>query len=62
MSCDNWDFWGNNIASVAMANQVNLLLDSFGLFDIIFAYIKNEGFNLNTLISVLTSVVPCFAL
>jgi hypothetical protein len=62
MSCDNWDFWGNNIASVAMANQVNLLLDSFGLLDKIITYIKNEGFNLNTLISVLTSVVSCFAL
>ncbi len=41
----------HNTVSPTMANQVKFLLDSFGLFDKIIAYIKHEGFNLNILTS-----------
>jgi hypothetical protein len=33
------------------------LLDSFGLLDKVITYVKDEGFNLNTLTNALTSVV-----
>jgi hypothetical protein len=36
-------------------------LDSFGLLDKVIAYVKNEGFNLNILISTLTYIVSYFA-
>jgi hypothetical protein len=42
-----------------MANQVKVLLDSFGLFDKVIAYVKDEGSNLGTLTSALTNVVTC---
>jgi hypothetical protein len=45
----------HNIASVAMVNQVKVLLDSFALFDKIIVYIKDEKFNISTL----TSMVSC---
>jgi hypothetical protein len=48
----------HNTTSATMANQVKLLLDSFGLFDKIIAYVKDEGFNLNNL----TFIVSYFAL
>ncbi len=41
----------HNIVGATMANQVKFLLDSFGLLDKIIAYVKDEGSNLNTLIS-----------
>ncbi len=46
----------HNTTSATMANQVKLLLDSFGLFDKVIAYIKDEGSNLNTLTFTLTSI------
>jgi hypothetical protein len=55
--CDNWEFEVHNIASVAMANQVKVLLDSFALFDKVIAYIKYERFKISTLTSTLTSMV-----
>jgi hypothetical protein len=45
---------------VAMANEVKSLLDSFGLFDKVIAYVKNERSNLNILTFVLTFIVSCF--
>jgi hypothetical protein len=42
-----------------MANQIKVLLDSFGLLDKVIAYVKDEGSNLSTLTSALTSVVTC---
>jgi hypothetical protein len=48
-------FEAHNIASATMANQVKSLLDSFSLFE------KDEGPNLNTLISILTFVTSCSA-
>jgi hypothetical protein len=47
----------HNIASVAMANQVKLLLYSFSLLDKVIAYVKDERSNLSTLINALTSVI-----
>jgi hypothetical protein len=38
----------HNITNASMANQVKSLLDSFGLFDKVTAYIKDEWFNLKT--------------
>jgi hypothetical protein len=55
-----WIFEVHNITSVAMANQVKSLLDSFGLLDKVMTYIKHETFNLNTLTSILTFVVSCY--
>jgi len=55
-------FWGNNITSVDMANQVKSLLDSFSLFDKIIAYVKDEGSNLNILTFALTFIVFCFVI
>jgi hypothetical protein len=52
----------HNIASVAMENQVKLLLNSFSLLDKIIAYVKDERYNLNTLTFALTFVISCFAL
>jgi hypothetical protein len=49
----------HNIASATMANQVKSLLDSFDLIDKVIAYVKDEGSNLNTLTSALTSIVSC---
>ncbi len=46
-----------NIIVTSMANQVKILLNSFGLLDKIIAYVKDEGSNLNTLINALKSVV-----
>jgi hypothetical protein len=42
-----------------MVNWVNFLLDSFGLFEKIIAYVKNKGFNLNILTITLTFVMSC---
>jgi len=52
----------HNIASVAMANQVKLLLYSFSLLDKVIAYVKDERSNLNTLTFALTFLISCFAL
>jgi hypothetical protein len=40
-----------------MANQVKVLLNSFGLFDKVITYVKDEGSKLNTLTNALTNVV-----
>jgi len=37
--------------------QVKILLDSFGLLDKIITFVKKEGFDLNTLINALKSIV-----
>jgi hypothetical protein len=50
----------HNIIGASHGNQVNTLLDSFGLLDKVIAYIKYEGFNLSTLISTLIFVVFCY--
>jgi hypothetical protein len=42
-----------------MVNRINFLLNTFGLFDKIIAYVKNEGFNLSTLTFTLTFVMSC---
>jgi hypothetical protein len=52
----------HNTTSVAMANHVKSLLDSFGLLDKVIEYVKDERSNLNTLIFALTSIVSCFTL
>jgi hypothetical protein len=57
-----WIFEVHNTTSVAMANQVKSLLDSFGLLDKVTAYVKDERFNLNILTYVLTFSVSCYAL
>ncbi len=46
-----------NIIGTSMANQVKILLNSFGFLDKIIADVKNEGSNLNTLINALKFVV-----
>jgi hypothetical protein len=46
---DYWDFWRAWIICASMVNGVKFLLDSFGLFEKIIAYVKNEGFNLSIL-------------
>jgi hypothetical protein len=51
----------HDIISVDMGIQVKSLLDTFGLFDKLIAYVKNEIFNLNILIFALIYVVFCFA-
>jgi len=56
---DNWEFWSTDIASVAMTNQVKVLLNSFGLFDKVIAYVKDERFNVSTLTFTLTFMVSC---
>ncbi len=52
----------HNIASATMANWENYLLDSFSLLNKVIVYIIVEGFNLNILTYVLTSIVYCFTL
>jgi hypothetical protein len=46
-----------NTIGATMANQVKILLDSFGLFEKVIGYVKNEGSNLNTLTTTLKFVV-----
>jgi hypothetical protein len=38
---------------------IKVFLDSFDLFEKIIPYVKDEGFNLNTLSNALTTVVSC---
>jgi hypothetical protein len=45
-----------------MENYVKYLLDSFSLFNKVIAYIKNEGFNLDTLTFALIFVIFGFSL
>lgn len=42
-------FKEQNQTSIAMANQVKILFDSFGLFNKVIAYVKNKWSNLSTL-------------
>jgi hypothetical protein len=49
-----------NIDRVAMANQVNILLDSFGSLNKVIAYVKDKSSNLNTLTNVLKFIVFYF--
>ncbi len=51
-----------NKIGATMANQVKILLDSFGSFNKIVGYVKNEGSNLNTLTIILKFVVFLFSL
>jgi hypothetical protein len=51
-----------NIDGVAMANQVNILLDSFGSLNKVIAYVKDKSSNLNTLTNVLKFMVFYFPL
>jgi hypothetical protein len=48
-----------NTTSATMANQVKILLDSFGLFDKVIIYVKDESSSLNTLTNALKSIVSC---
>jgi hypothetical protein len=65
---DSWEpnhvtmgiFEVQNTTCATMANQVKVLLDSFGILDKVIAYVKDEGSNLNTLTNALTSVVSYF--
>jgi hypothetical protein len=43
-----------------MTNQIQSLLDSFGLLDKIIAHVQNERSNLNILTFALTFIVSCF--
>jgi len=52
-------FGVQNITCATMANYVKVLLDSFGLFNKVIAYVKHEGSNLNTLTNALTNVIFC---
>jgi len=49
----------HNIAIVAMANQVEVLLNTFGILVKVIAYVKDERSNLSTLLNALTSVISC---
>ncbi len=51
-----------NIDGVAMENQVNVLLDSFGSLNKVIAYVKNKSSNLDTLTNVLKFMVFNFPL
>ncbi len=42
-------FKEQNKTSIAMANQVKILFDSFDLFNKVIAYVKNKWSNLSTL-------------
>jgi hypothetical protein len=44
---------------VAMTNQVEVLLNTFGLLAKVIVYVKDERSNLSTLINALTSVISC---
>ncbi len=48
-----------NTTDGTMENQVKILLDSFGLFNKVITYVKNESSNLNTLTNDLKFVVSC---
>jgi len=50
-----------NTSSETMANQVKILLNSFGLFTKVIAYVKDERSNLNTLTSTLTFVFSYYS-
>jgi hypothetical protein len=52
----------SNTSSEAMANHVKILLNSFGLFTKVIAYVKDERSNLNTFISILTFVLSYYSL
>ncbi len=49
----------HNITNASMANQVKVLLDSFGLLDKVVAYVEAKGLNLFALTTTLTIVVSC---
>jgi hypothetical protein len=49
----------HNTISVAMANQIKVCLNSFGLFNKIIAYVKDKGFNFFMLTIALTTIVSC---
>ncbi len=49
----------HDIINGAITNQIFYLLDSFGLLEKKFPYVKDERFNLNTLTNALTIVVSC---
>jgi hypothetical protein len=49
----------HDIINGAITNQIFYLLDSFGLLEKKFPYVKDERFNLNTLTNALTTVVSC---
>ncbi len=51
-----------NIDGVTMANQVNVLLDSFGLLNKVIAYVKDKSSNLDTLTNVLKFMIFYFSL
>jgi hypothetical protein len=46
-----------NTIGATITNQVKILLSSFGSFNKVIGYVKNEGSNLNTLTNALNSVV-----
>lgn len=52
----------SNTIGATMANQVKILLDSFGLLNQVIAYVKHKRSNLNTLTSTLIYVVFYFSL
>ncbi len=49
-----------NTIGATMANQVKIILDSFGSFNKVIGYVKNEGSNLNTLTIALKFLVHYF--
>ncbi len=49
----------HNTIGVAIANQVKVLLDIFGLLNKVIAYVEDERSNLNTLTLALINVVTC---
>lgn len=51
-----------NIDGVTMANQVKVLLDSFGSLNKVITYVKDKSSNLNTLTNVLKFMVFYFPL
>jgi hypothetical protein len=60
--CDYGIFGMFNIATIAIANRIIVLLDSFGLFNKVIVYFKNERSNSNTLVIALTNLVSCFTI
>jgi hypothetical protein len=65
-SCEPCDvtigiFKVHNIVGVTMANQVKLLLNSFGILDKVITYVKDKGSNLNILIFELAYVISYYA-
>ncbi len=52
-------FWATNTTRQTLAKKLTKFLDNYALRKKIIVYVKDEGSNLNTMTTVLKSIVSC---